>query len=60
MPRKWRKRRGHESKRARLENKLLPCDLVELNMVDFDVILWMDWLHAYYASIDYRTCKVKF
>ena len=27
-------------------------DLVELNMVDFDVILGMDWLHAYYASID--------
>ena len=23
-------------------NKLLPCDLVELNMVDFDVILGMD------------------
>ena len=41
-------------------NKLLPCDLVELNMVDFDVILGMDWLHAYYASIDCRTRKVKF
>ncbi|KAH0669578.1 hypothetical protein KY285_023739 [Solanum tuberosum] len=41
-------------------NKSLPCDLVELNMVDFDVILGMDWLHAYYASIDCRTRKVKF
>ncbi|KAH0710891.1 hypothetical protein KY284_012318 [Solanum tuberosum] len=41
-------------------NKLLPCDLVELNMVDFDVILGMDWLHTYYASIDCRTRKVKF
>ncbi|KAH0649063.1 hypothetical protein KY285_034311 [Solanum tuberosum] len=41
-------------------NKLLPCDLVELNMVDFDVILGMDWLHAYYSSIDCRTRKVKF
>ncbi|XP_015163269.1 uncharacterized protein [Solanum tuberosum] len=41
-------------------HKILPCDLVELNMVDFDVVLGMDWLHAYYASIDSRTRKVKF
>ncbi|KAH0728122.1 hypothetical protein KY284_003987 [Solanum tuberosum] len=41
-------------------HKILPCDLVELNMVDFDVVLGMDWLHAYYASIDCRTRKVKF
>lgn len=30
-------------------------DLVELDMVDFDVILRMDWLYACYAIIDYRT-----
>ena len=41
-------------------HKVLPCDLVELEMVDFDMILGMDWLHAYYASIDCRTCGVKF
>ncbi|KAH0765418.1 hypothetical protein KY285_001289 [Solanum tuberosum] len=35
-------------------------DLVELEMVDFDVILGMDWLHACYASIDCRTRVVKF
>ena len=35
-------------------------DLVELNMVDFDVILGMDWLHACYASLDCRTRVVKF
>ncbi len=29
-------------------------------MVDFDVILGMDWLHACYASIDCRTRVVKF
>ena len=40
-------------------HKILPCDLVELDMVDFDVILEMDWLHAYYASIDCRTHRVK-
>ena len=35
-------------------------DLVELDMVDFDVILGMDWLHACYASVNYRTRVVKF
>ncbi|KAH0729889.1 hypothetical protein KY289_001077 [Solanum tuberosum] len=35
-------------------------DLVELDMVDFDVILGMDWLHSCYASIDCRTRVVKF
>ena len=27
------------------------ADLVELEMVDFDIILGMDWLHACYASL---------
>ncbi|KAG5587432.1 hypothetical protein H5410_047866 [Solanum commersonii] len=36
------------------------ADLVELDMVDFDVILGMDWLHACYASIDCRTRVVRF
>lgn len=27
-------------------------------MLDFDVILGMDWLHSCYASIDYRTLVV--
>ncbi|WMV41657.1 hypothetical protein MTR67_035042 [Solanum verrucosum] len=35
-------------------------DLVELDMLDFDVILGMDWLHSCYASIDCRTHIVKF
>ena len=30
---------------------VIPCDLVELEMVDFDIILRMDWLHAAYANI---------
>ena len=29
-------------------------------MVDFDVILGMDWLHACFASIDCRTRVLKF
>ncbi|KAG5572289.1 hypothetical protein H5410_062055 [Solanum commersonii] len=35
-------------------------DLVELDMVDFDVILGMDWLRPWYASGDCRTRVVKF
>ncbi|KAH0639227.1 hypothetical protein KY285_035813 [Solanum tuberosum] len=34
-------------------------DLVELEMLHFDVILGMDWLHACFASIDCRTPIVK-
>ena len=29
-------------------------------MVDFDVILGMDWLHSYYESVDCRTRIVHF
>lgn len=36
------------------------ANLVELDMVDFDVILGMDWLHVSYASVDCRTRVVKF
>lgn len=36
-------------------HKVVPCDLIELSIVDFDVILGMNWLHATYASIDCRT-----
>lgn len=34
--------------------------MIELDMVDFDFILGMDWIHSYYASIDCRTRVVKF
>lgn len=36
------------------------ADLVELEIVDFDIILGMDWLHACYTSIDCRARVVKF
>ena len=36
------------------------ADLLELDMVDVDVILFMEWLHAYYVSIKCRTQVVKF
>ena len=35
-------------------------NLVELNMLEFDFILGIDWLHVCFASIDCRTRVVKF
>ncbi|WMV07439.1 hypothetical protein MTR67_000824 [Solanum verrucosum] len=43
-----------------INHKNSMADLIELDMVDFDVILGMDWLHACYASIDCRTRVVRF
>ena len=40
--------------------KVTSADLVELEMVDFNVILGMDWLQSCYASVDYRTRIVCF
>ena len=34
--------------------------LIELDMVAFDVSLCMDWLHAFYSSIDCSSKGVKF
>ena len=41
-------------------NRVTYVELVELNMLYFDVLLGMDWLHALYVSIDCRTRVVKF
>lgn len=41
-------------------HKTIVADLVELDMVEFDVILGMDCLHAGYASVDCRTRVVKY
>ena len=43
-----------------LTNRVSYVDLVELDMFDFDIILGMDWSHAFFASIDCRTRVVKF
>ncbi|WMV57896.1 hypothetical protein MTR67_051281 [Solanum verrucosum] len=40
--------------------KVTSADLIELEMVDFDIILGMDWLHFCYASADYRTRIIRF
>ena len=43
-----------------LPNRVIHVELIELDLVDFEVILGMDWLHAFFASIDCRTRVVKF
>lgn len=39
---------------------VVPSDLFELDIVDFDVILNMDWFHVSYAFVSCRTYRVKF
>jgi len=36
------------------------ADLIYLDMINFDTILGMDWLHSYYATLNYRTRRVTF
>ena len=43
-----------------LPNRVSCVELVELKIIDFDVILGMDWLHACFASIDCKTGLVRF
>jgi len=35
-------------------------DLIELGMVDFDVIMGMDWLYSCFSKLDCRTRTVRF
>ena len=43
-----------------LPKRVTLVHLVELDMFDFDIILVMDLLHEYFASIDCRVGVVKF
>ena len=43
-----------------LPNRVTLVDLIELDMLDFDIMLGMDWFHACFASIDCRLKVVKF
>ena len=38
-----------------VEDREFPVDLVLLNVIDFDVILGMDWLSQHYATLDYHS-----
>ena len=41
-------------------HRVLLADLIELDIIDFDMILGIDWLYSTYAFIDCRTRVVKF
>lgn len=41
-------------------HRVILFDLIEVDMVDFDLTLGIDWLHSCYASIDYSSRVVKF
>ena len=43
-----------------LLNRVTYVELVEPDMVCFEVILGMDWFHACFSSIECRTRMVKF
>ena len=43
-----------------VEGRELPADLVLLDVIGFDVILGMDWLAQYYATVDCRAKEVIF
>ena len=43
-----------------LPNRVMFVVLIERDMLYFDIILGVDWLHAFFASIDCKTRVVKF
>ena len=43
-----------------VEGRELPVDLVLLDVIDFDVILVMDWLSQHYATLDCHSKVVIF
>ena len=43
-----------------VEGRELLADLVLLDVIDFDVILGMDWLAQHYTTLDYRKKEVIF
>ncbi|WMV25255.1 hypothetical protein MTR67_018640 [Solanum verrucosum] len=53
-------RRVYKNFPVSLPHRVTHVDLVKLDMLDFDVILGMDWLNSCCASIDCRTRVVKF
>ena len=43
-----------------IDSKVYLADLIELDVLDFDVVLGIDWLSENYASIDYHDKCVRF
>ena len=47
--------RVYRKRPVSLSHTVILVDFVELDMLDFDVILGMYWLYSLYSSIDCRT-----
>lgn len=45
---------------VKVDGKDLFADFIPLLVMDFDIILGMDWLSNHYAILDYRNKKVTF
>ncbi len=43
-----------------IDGKILPADLIPLPVINFDVILGMNWLSTHYATLDCRNKNVYF
>ena len=43
-----------------LPDRVSYVDIVELYMLDYDIILGMDWFHTFFASIECRSRVLKF
>ena len=53
-------KRGYRGCPISFLNKVTLVDSVELDMLDFDVIFWMDFLYFSFSSIDCKNRVVKF
>ena len=53
-------RRVYINCRITVSQKITSANLVELEMVDVNVILGMDWLYSCYASVDCRSRIIRF
>lgn len=51
---------GYKSYPVLVADKVLHTDLIVLPLLDFDLILGMDWLFMHHTSIDYRSKVVTF
>ena len=51
---------GREKYSVTVSQKFTSTDLIDLEMIDFDVILGMYWLHSCYTIVDCRTRIVHF
>ena len=53
-------KRVYKNRPISFANRVSNVDLVELHMLDFDIILGMDWLQDSFATIECRTRVVRF